>query len=193
MKSDRQWEAYLEVNSLFADAVTNVYEDRSVVWTHDYHLMMLPSILRQRVSGMKIGWFLHTPFPSSEIYRALPWREELLNGVLAADLVGFHAFDYARHFKSSCTRILGLEVTHQVCVAILPASLLDHPLIYSPSTYCHTQGVEHHGRFTQVAAVPIGIDADHFLTALDSSEVQEEFKDLQRKFVGMKVLLGIDR
>jgi trehalose 6-phosphate synthase/phosphatase len=58
-----------------------------------------------------VGWFLHTPFPSSEIYRTLPVREEVLRATLRADLIGFHTYDYARHFISSCTRILGLEGT----------------------------------------------------------------------------------
>jgi len=84
------------------------------VWVHDYHLMLMPAFLRSQQPRMKIGWFLHTPFPSSEIYRALPYREEVLHGILAADLLGFHIYDYARHFKSACTKILGIEVTHQV-------------------------------------------------------------------------------
>ena len=85
-------------------------EDDDIIWVHDYHLMLLPAMLREEIgmkkSNIKIGFFLHTPFPSSEIYRILPVREEILYGVLQSDLIGFHTFDYARHFLSSCSKIL---------------------------------------------------------------------------------------
>lgn len=81
-----------------------------MVWVHDYHLMLLPKMLREelgdRKKNVKLGFFLHTPFPSSEIYRILPVRNEILLGVLECDLIGFHTYDYARHFLSSCSRIL---------------------------------------------------------------------------------------
>ena len=85
-------------------------QDGDLVWVHDYHLMLLPAMLREEIgdskSNVKIGFFLHTPFPSSEIYRILPVRNEILIGVLHCDLIGFHTYDYARHFLSSCSRIL---------------------------------------------------------------------------------------
>jgi trehalose 6-phosphate synthase len=85
-------------------------QDGDLVWVHDYHLMLLPEMLREEIGkdkkNVKIGFFLHTPFPSSEIYRILPVREQLLTGILDCDLIGFHTYDYARHFLSSCSRIL---------------------------------------------------------------------------------------
>lgn len=85
-------------------------QDGDLVWVHDYHLMLLPAMVRELLGNtkknVKVGFFLHTPFPSSEIYRILPVREKLLEGVLACDLIGFHTYDYARHFLSSCSRIL---------------------------------------------------------------------------------------
>lgn len=85
-------------------------KDGDMVWVHDYHLMLLPAMLREEIgtskNNVKIGFFLHTPFPSSEIYRILPVRDDILLGVLPCDLLGFHTFDYARHFISSCSRIL---------------------------------------------------------------------------------------
>lgn len=83
--------------------------DGDLVWVHDYHLMLLPAMLREEMGpkkNVKIGFFLHTPFPSSEIYRILPVRNEVLMGVLQCDLIGFHTYDYARHFLSSCSRML---------------------------------------------------------------------------------------
>ena len=104
------WIAYREVNRLFAKEVAKDVQDGDLVWVHDYHLMLLPQMLREEIGDtkkdVKIGFFLHTPFPSSEIYRILPVREQLLRGLLDCDLIGFHTYDYARHFLSSCSRIL---------------------------------------------------------------------------------------
>ncbi|XP_061372911.1 alpha,alpha-trehalose-phosphate synthase [UDP-forming] 1 isoform X2 [Gastrolobium bilobum] len=162
-----QFVAYQKANQMFADVVNKHYEEGDVVWCHDYHLMFLPQCLKKYNSKMKVGWFLHTPFPSSEIHRTLPSRSELLHAVLAADLVGFHTYDYARHFVSACTRILGLEGT--------------------------PEGVEDQGKLTRVAAFPIGIDSQRFIRALDLPPVQEHIKELQERFKGRKVMLGVDR
>ncbi|XP_024960156.1 alpha,alpha-trehalose-phosphate synthase [UDP-forming] 1 isoform X2 [Cynara cardunculus var. scolymus] len=156
-----QFAAYKKANQMFADVVNEHYEEGDVVWCHDYHLMFLPKCLKDHNSNMKVGWFLHTPFPSSEIHRTLPSRSELLRAVLAADLVGFHTYDYARHFVSACTRILGLEGT--------------------------PEGVEDQGRLTRVAAFPIGIDSDRFIRALENPQVQEHIKELKERFSGRKI------
>ncbi|KAJ6728283.1 TREHALOSE-6-PHOSPHATE SYNTHASE [Salix koriyanagi] len=177
-----QFAAYKKANQMFADVVNQHYEEGDVVWCHDYHLMYLPKCLKEYNNNMKVGWFLHTPFPSSEIHRTLPSRSDLLRSVLAADLVGFHTYDYARHFVSACTRILGLEGT--------------------------PEGVEDQGRLTRVAAheqirfyfcytnralssscnqFPIGIDSDRFIRALELPQVQEHIKELKERFAGRKV------
>ncbi|KAH7860604.1 hypothetical protein Vadar_015456 [Vaccinium darrowii] len=162
-----QFAAYIKANQMFADVVNQHYEEGDVVWCHDYHLMFLPQCLKKHNSQMKVGWFLHTPFPSSEIHRTLPSRSELLHAVLAADLVGFHTYDYARHFVSACTRILGLEGT--------------------------PEGVEDQGKLTRVAAFPIGIDSERFIRALEVPQVQEHIRELKERFAGRKVMLGVDR
>lgn len=162
-----QFAAYIKANQMFADVVNKHYKDGDVVWCHDYHLMFLPKCLKEYNSDMKVGWFLHTPFPSSEIHRTLPSRSDLLRAVLAADLVGFHTYDYARHFVSACTRILGFEGT--------------------------PEGVEDQGRLTRVAAFPIGIDSERFIRALEIHPVQVHIKELQETFAGRKVMLGVDR
>ncbi|KAK4387162.1 Alpha,alpha-trehalose-phosphate synthase [UDP-forming] 1 [Sesamum angolense] len=162
-----QFTAYKKANKMFADVVNTNYEEGDVVWCHDYHLMYLPKYLKKYNNKMKVGWFLHTPFPSSEIHRTLPSRSKLLRAVLHADLVGFHTYDYARHFVSACTRILGLEGT--------------------------PEGVEDQGRLTRVAAFPIGIDSERFIHALEAPQVQERIKELKERFSGRKVMLGVDR
>ena len=83
--------------------------DDDFVWVHDYHLMLLPTFLRKRFNTVRCGYFLHCPFPSSENFRTFPNRDLVLRGLLNADVIGFHTFDYARHFLSCCTRLLGLN------------------------------------------------------------------------------------
>ena len=103
------WQRYVEVNERFAETILAHCEPESRVWIHDFHLMLVPAMLRRREPRLSIGFFLHTPFPSSEVYRLLPAREQLLRGVLGADYVSFQIGDYARHFRSSCLRILGID------------------------------------------------------------------------------------
>ena len=105
------WDSYMRVNARFADAVAAVYEPGDVIWVQDYQLLLLPQLLRERIPGAKIGFFLHIPFPASEVFRMLPWRAEVLRGMLGADLVGFHTPSYTRNFASAVIRILGHEPT----------------------------------------------------------------------------------
>ncbi|MCJ1399310.1 Trehalose-6-P synthase/phosphatase complex synthase subunit [Xylographa trunciseda] len=165
------WNAYEQANRLFAKAIASEVQDGDLVWVHDYHLMLLPAMLREEIgntkANVKIGFFLHTPFPSSEIYRILPVRNEILLGVLHCDLIGFHTYDYARHFLSSCSRILGLATT--------------------------PNGVEFQGKVVSVGAFPIGIDPDKFTEGLKKPKVQERIATLERKFQGVKLIVGVDR
>lgn len=136
--------------------------------------MLLPQMLREETAALglslpnvRVGFFLHTPFPSSEIYRILPVREVLLMGLLDCDLIGFHTYDYARHFLSSCSRILGAQTT--------------------------PNGVDWNGRFVTTGAFPIGIDPDKFVDGLTKPNVQERIATLSRKFEGVKLIVGVDR
>lgn len=105
------WNTYREVNQKFADAIIKEAEEEDIIWVHDYQLMLVPQMVREKRPDISIGFFLHIPFPSFEIFRTLPWREEVLMGLLGSDLIGFHTYDYERHFLSSIRRILGLEVS----------------------------------------------------------------------------------
>ncbi len=103
------WEGYRQVNEKFADAVAEIAAEGDKIWIHDYHLMLLPKMIRERNPDLSIGFFMHIPFPSFEIMRIFPWRQELIEGMLGADLVGFHTFDYERHFMSCVRRLLGYD------------------------------------------------------------------------------------
>lgn len=104
------WESYKEVNQKFADVVIEHAEEGDTVWVHDYQLLLLPELIRQRRPDLTIGFFLHIPYPSYELFRTCPWRDELLRGMLGADLIGFHTYNYVRHFISSASRIAGLDI-----------------------------------------------------------------------------------
>ncbi|KAH3681916.1 hypothetical protein WICPIJ_007112 [Wickerhamomyces pijperi] len=169
---ENAWAAYNEANERFAENIMKHVKDNDIVWIHDYHLMLLPEMIRVQVQerglkNVKIGFFLHTPFPSSEIYRILPVRQEILKGVLSCDLIGFHTYDYARHFLSSVERILGVKT--------LP------------------NGVEYNGRYVNVGAFPIGIDVDNFTEGLKKDSVIERINQLRTKFKDVKVIVGVDR
>lgn len=103
------WESYKAVNQKFADAILKVASKDDVIWVHDYQLMLVPQMVRDVLPEVSIGFFQHIPFPSYEIFRILPWRKELLQGVLGADVLGFHTYDDVRHFLSATTRILNID------------------------------------------------------------------------------------
>ncbi len=107
--SETYWEAYQHVNRKFANVILPMLRKDDLVWVHDYQLMLLPAMIRDIHPDLSIGFFLHIPFPSYEIFRVLPWRRELLQGVLGADQIGFHTFNYMRHFLSAAYRITGHE------------------------------------------------------------------------------------
>jgi trehalose 6-phosphate synthase/phosphatase len=104
------WDAYVRVNRKFADAVLAVAAAGDVIWVHDYQLLLVPGMIKDASPDVTIGAFLHIPFPSFEVFRVLPWRMDILKGMLGADLIGFHTYDYQRHFISSVRRLLGDEI-----------------------------------------------------------------------------------
>ena len=107
--SEISWNAYVKVNRLFAEKILETIEDGDTLWIHDYHLLMLPQLIRNEKPGVSIGLFSHVPFPSFEIFRLLPWRHEIIEGMLGADLIGFQTYDYVRHFMSSVRRLTGVD------------------------------------------------------------------------------------
>jgi trehalose 6-phosphate synthase/phosphatase len=106
---DYFWKMYQKVNELFCEEIVKIANKNSAIWVHDYHLFLLPDMLRQKLSSAQIGFFLHTPFPSFELFRLLPEREAIIKGLLGSNLIGFHTYDYARHFMRSVLRLVGYE------------------------------------------------------------------------------------
>jgi trehalose 6-phosphate synthase/phosphatase len=107
--SEVSWKAYVKINRMYAEKILENIKDGDIVWIHDYHLMLVPQMIREQEPGIPIGLFVHIPFPSFEIFRLLPWRQEIIEGMLGADLIGFQTYDYVRHFMSTVRRLLGLD------------------------------------------------------------------------------------
>ncbi|CAL5398795.1 unnamed protein product [Camellia sinensis] len=169
---DRQlWQAYVSANKIFSDKVMEVINpDDDYIWVHDYHLMVLPTFLRKRFNRVKLGFFLHSPFPSSEIYRTLPVRDEILKGLLNCDLIGFQTFDYARHFLSCCSRMLGLDYE---------------------SKRGHI-GLDYFGRTVYIKILPVGIHMGRLEYVLNLPSTSIRVREIQEQFRGKKVIVGID-
>ena len=171
-----QWDSYQEVNQKFANVVLKHLEDGDKVWVHDYQLLLLPKMIKDKKPEATIGFFLHIPFPSYEIFRTFPWREDLLEGMLGSDLIGFHTYDYERHFLSSVRRILRLEVQFNE--------------------------ISYEDRIVKVDSFPMGIDYDKFHHAAKKhvnlpndkkSELRKRLDDHIQSSSNAKLILSIDR
>ncbi|KAG6004209.1 hypothetical protein E4U21_001317 [Claviceps maximensis] len=162
----RRWADYVRMNRMFADKICQVYRPGDVILVHDYQLMLLPALLRQRNPRMLISFFLHTPFPSSELIRCLVRREEILRGVLGSDVVVFQCFHYAQHFANSCSRILNLRANHSS--------------VYTPS------------KRVQIEIIPVGIDVSKVHSLAWSVSVTEKCLDLRKLYTGKKMVVACD-
>ncbi len=164
---ESQWEDYKAVNKLFAEAVLEVVEEGDRLWVHDYQLMLLPAMLRRMCGELSIGFFLHIPFPAADVFRVLPWRAELLRGMLGADLIGFHTLEYMRHFSNSTARVLGLEP--------------------------HLDTLAYGRRAVRLGAFPLGIDARAMNEQAHDEATERALKAFTQSYKGRKVVLGVDR
>ncbi|KAI9323710.1 glycosyltransferase family 20-domain-containing protein [Dichotomocladium elegans] len=163
----RHWEDYKAVNQLFADTIVQQYQPGNIIWIHDYHLLLVPEMVRKVIPDAVIGIFFHATFPSSEILRCLTTRKEILKGVLGANLVGFQTYAYARHFISSSTRILGCEST--------------------------LTGINLNGHLVSVGAFPIGIDTDRVLSFHAQPNVQPKIDSIIKMHRNKIILVGRDK
>ncbi|MBS1503781.1 MAG: trehalose-6-phosphate synthase, partial [Bacteroidetes bacterium] len=161
------WEFYVEVNKKFKDAVLSIAEPGDTIWVHDYQLMLLPALIRREQPDLSIGFFLHIPFPSYEMFRLIPWRSELLEGVMGADLIGFHTYDDVRHFVNAATRILPVTSSANVLTKG------DHTIV--------------------AEAFPIGIDDKKFGSLPSEPEVKKNIKLIKDTFDDTKLVLSVDR
>ncbi|KAF9962765.1 hypothetical protein BGZ65_008050 [Modicella reniformis] len=164
---DGSWKHYVAVNRAFADTIVENYRQGDTIWVNDYHLMLVPNMIRERLPDASIGFFLHIPFPSSEIFRCLHVRKEVLQGLLGADLIGFQTYSFARHFLQTCSRILSVES--------------------SP------KGIQLENTAVNVGIFPIGIDTVSLNIKRQDPEVAQWVKVLKEKYAGMKMIVARDK
>jgi len=161
------WDCYYRVNEKFRDVILETAEPGDIIWIHDYQLLLLPGMIRAALPDISIGFFLHIPFPSFELFRLLPWRAELLDGMLGADLLGFHTFDDSRHFINAVTRLLPINASSNVLM------VNDRAVIAEP--------------------FPMGIDYERYGSMVNNPDVQDQVKQLKDNFNDIKMILSIDR
>ncbi len=164
--NETYWRAYRNVNEHFCRDMLPLLKPDDRIWVHDYQLMLLPEMLRAKRPDAEIGFFLHIPFPSFELLRLLPWRRELLEGMLGADLIGFHEYEYVRHFLSSVYRISD----------------------YEP----HLSQLMVHNRLVRVDAFPMGIDYQRFAESSRKPEVLREIDKIKPN-EGRQLIISVDR
>ncbi|MFN6945396.1 MAG: bifunctional alpha,alpha-trehalose-phosphate synthase (UDP-forming)/trehalose-phosphatase [Cytophagaceae bacterium] len=165
--NEEYWESYKQVNNMFCNEVVKYANDDDIIWVHDYQLLLLPNLLREHLPNATIGFFNHIPFPSYEIFRALPWRKDLLKGMVGADLLGFHTYDDVRHFLSSVNRIIGID---------------------------NKMGqLRVNDRLCQVDSFSMGIDYDKFSKAAESEETCIEVENYRKILGDKKIVISIDR
>ncbi len=166
--NDEYWERYIKANEMFCDTILELAKPGDMLWVQDYHLFLLPKMLRDKMHDLSIGYFLHIPFPAYEMFRLIPYRKELLGGLMGADLVGFHTYNYMGGFLESTQQILGYE-------HMMGKIYADHRLI-------------------KAEVFPMGIDYQKFASMPEKPEVQEEKRKIKKE-IGEepKILLSVDR
>jgi len=164
---NNEWKAYTQVNKKFCEAVCSVAQSGDIIWVHDYQLMLLPGMIREKIPDAIIGFFLHIPFPPFELFRLIPWNKEILTGLAGADLIGFHTFEYLRYFLNNIRRILGYE----------------HEMMRFMAG----------NRVIKVDTFPMGIDYRKYAEATKRPQVKKEIAKIRKIITKGKIILSIDR
>ena len=167
LDAETDWSAYQQVNRRFAETVAAEYRAGDSIWVHDYQLALVPGYLRALLPEAPIGFFLHVPFPSADVFRILPWREEILRGLLGADLVGFHTSSYRHNLAHAAALVLGVELGTDALVV--------------------------DDRVVRIGVHPISIDTRTFASAAADPDVASELERLRAETAGKRIVLGIDR
>jgi trehalose 6-phosphate synthase len=167
------WQSYQAVNGEFASAAAGTLADLSgsLCWIHDYQLMLVPQLVRERLAGQRMGFFLHVPWPSPDIYARLPWRADILAGVLGADVVAFHTERYRQNFLQACAHVLGAGA------------------LQTGDTTVKTPD----GRVVSTMVAPVSIDVAEFRRLASDEQTEESVAEYRRQFAGRLLLLGVDR
>ncbi|KAF9530206.1 trehalose-6-phosphate phosphatase [Crepidotus variabilis] len=165
--ADSHYPQYESANAAFARRIADVYQSGDLIWVHDYHCLLVPRLVRESIPDAVLGLFVHTPFPSSEVFRCLPRRKEILDGMLGANLICFQTYSYSRHFISTCIRVCGYETT--------------------------SRGIDVEGHVTAVMHCPVGIDAERVARDITRPGIKPKLEALRNLYEGKKIIVGRDK
>ncbi|KXG51560.1 Glycosyl transferase, family 20 [Penicillium griseofulvum] len=165
------WDAYQRVNEIFADRISEEAADGDLIWVHDYHLLLLPRLLRERLHAQNkrcpIGFFLHTPFPADDFWRGLPVQKQLLDGVLGSDVIGFHTDEYKANFAGACSSHIGADI--------------------------EGDKIHYNDRTITIDKYVVGIDCQRFASAIEDPGVQAKIQELEAQYKDKTIIIGVDR
>ncbi|CAJ2501254.1 Uu.00g041070.m01.CDS01 [Anthostomella pinea] len=164
---DHSWKFYVNLNQAFADRIIKNWKRGDTIWVHDYHLLLVPGMVRKKLPDAKIGLFLHVAFPSSEVFRCLAVRDEILEGMLGANLIGFQIPEYSRHFLQTCSRLLAVEA--------------------------NSEGVQLEDRFVNVMSHAIGIDPTNLDLYRQDAEVMKWIDIMRDRYKDKKIIVARDK
>ncbi|KAJ5677363.1 uncharacterized protein N7477_002996 [Penicillium maclennaniae] len=164
---DHSWIYYVKLNQAFADRIAKHWKRGDSIWVQDYHLLLVPAMLRKMLPDAQIGFFLHIAFPSSEVFKCLAPRKELLEGMLGANLIGFQTTEYCRHFLQTCSRILCVEAT--------------------------PEGIQMEDRFVNVGTFPIGIDPTSWDKRRKAADVERWIDTISERYQGKRLIVARDK
>ncbi|KAG6902178.1 hypothetical protein C0995_003274 [Termitomyces sp. Mi166 len=165
--ADAHYPYYEFANAAFARKIAQVYQPGDLVWVHDYHILLVPRLVREAIPDVVLGLFVHTPFPSSEIFRCLPRRKEILDGMLGANLICFQTYSYSRHFTSTCVRVCGYET--------------------------NSRGIDVEGHVTAIMHCPVGVDAERVGRDIKRPGIQPKLEALRTLYENKKIIVGRDK
>jgi len=161
------WSSYVNANQEFADTTLSTSRPSDLMWIQDYHLMLVPAMVRAQRPKARIGWFCHIPWPPADTFGILPWREQILEGLLGADVLGFHLPEYAEHFRQCVARFTSHRVSR------------------------HT--IQYRGRKVKTIAAPIGIPVDDLQALSIDPDVAREVARIRQTMANRQLILGVDR
>lgn len=163
------FEKYEQANRIFADHLLSIIQPGDTIWVHDYQLCLVPGMIREKIPDARIGFFLHIPFPSYEIFRQLhrPWKEKIIRGLLGADLIGFHTHEYVQHFLKTVRMVMGYDHQYRV--------------------------IAFENRLVKADLFPLGIDFERFHSSFKNPEVIEAQQAILKNFPDKKIIFSVDR
>ncbi|WP_316014963.1 glucosylglycerol-phosphate synthase [Roseobacter sp. HKCCA0434] len=182
------WPMFREVNWAFAEAAANEAADDAVVWIHDYNLWLVPKYLRQLKPNVKIAFYHHTPFPNPDLFNVLPWREEIIKSLLAADSVGFHIPRYSNNFKAVCRSLTSARAIAEMAT---PDDMSPRGVALSERAI--TQMLQHHDHRVIVDTSPVGTDADYIGKTAEEEDVKAKTAEIREDLGDCKLIVSVAR